>query len=348
MAMMPLDRHKDEGLELEVDGHDVQGGVALGEAGKDGVHPNVHDGTDRGHDGARESDGKNALQVSFMDHEFTDGQAELLVFHLVQQETDAGGNKLADDRGDGGAGNAHTRESKVTEDQDGIQEDIRHGAAELRDHGEDGISRGLEHAFKVDRRKQAEAEDGDNKEVIRTHGEDAFPVGQVRRSDQAHDRPGKEEAEEKEEHASEKLDQQAVPGGAAGSRTIPFAQAPADQAVDSCTHAGGKGDHQHLERGREGNGGEAVRVKAGDEDAVHHVIKGLDHHGEHDGDGDPGHQEAHGHRAEQTRPILRLHVEFLPLRSKNPNQITLSSEPLSVNIPGRRKTIIKFLLQSRK
>ena len=276
------DRHEDEGLELEVDGHDVQGGVALGKAGENGVHADIHDGTDGSHNRAGQTDGNNAGKIMTVDDGILAHEAQFRIPLLIQSKADDGGNELTDDCGDSRTGNAHAGAAEETEDHDGVQDDVGQGTAELGDHGQQGVTGGLEHTLKVDGHEQAGAGRGNDSQVRGTHGEDAFLVGQVVGNDKTHGLAGQEETEEDEEHAAQHLDEQTVPGAAAGTLRITLTQTAGKQAVDTCAHTGGQGDHQHLERHSQGNSSQTIGVKTGNEDAVDDVVQRLDQHGEHD------------------------------------------------------------------
>ncbi len=301
------DRHEDEGLELEVDGHDVQGGVALGKAGENGVHADIHDGTDGSHNRAGQTDGNNAGQVVTVDDGILAHEAQFRILLLIQSKADDGGNELTDNRGDCRTGNAHAGAAEETEDHDGIQDDVGQGTAELGDHGQHGVSGGLEHTLKVDGHEQAGAGRGNDGQVRGTHGEDAFLVGQVVGNDKAHGLTCQEETEDDEQAGTQDLNKQAVPGTAACTFRITLAQTAAQEAVDTGTHTGGQRDHEHLEGHGQGNSGQAVGIKTGNEDAVHDVVKRLDQHGEHDWNGNFRDQLCHRHGAEQLGAFVGSH-----------------------------------------
>ena len=129
-------------------------------------------------------------------------EAQFRILFLIQSEADDGGNELTDNRGNSRTGNAHAGTAEQTEDHDGVQDDIGHGTAELGDHGEHGVTGGLEHTLKVDGYEQAGAGRGNDGQVRGTHGEDAFLIGQVVGNDKTHGLASQEEAEEDEEHTA--------------------------------------------------------------------------------------------------------------------------------------------------
>ena len=100
---------------------------------------------------------------------------------------------------------------------------------------------------------------------------------------------GTENAEKQEHHGSDQHQQDAVAGGAVSGLLIPFAQAFAEQRVDTDTDTHGKADLQVLHRERQGKGRDGALRDPGHIDAVHHIIECLDQHGYH-------HRQRHIHQ----------------------------------------------------
>ena len=94
-----------------------------------------------------------------------------------------------------------------------------------------------------------------------------------------------EEAEEGEGHVGEEGQEDAVQGGGVGLLEIFLSQTPGKVGVDADGGAASQGDHQALDGKGHGNGREGMLGNPSDEHAVHHVVHGLDQHGNHDGKG---------------------------------------------------------------
>ena len=178
--------------------------------------------------------------------------------------------------------------------------------------------------------------------VAGAHLQDAFLVGQVVRNHELHQRTGQEKPDHHEQETADGFNQQAVPGSPAGFRPVFFSQAAAEQAVDTGSHTGGKGDHQHLEGERQGNRGQPVRVEAGNKNAVDNIVQCLDDHGDHDRHADLGNQAAHVHRSQDGGTVCLLLHATLPRKKIVPpascrgrgTASTLPEEPLSVKALG--------------
>ena len=65
---------------------------------------------------------------------------------------------------------------------------------------------------------------------------------------------------------------------------------------------------QHLNGKNQRNSRQRVGAVAGHKDAVHHVVKRLHHHADHNGHRYLGHQFAHGHAAQHFGSFLLLHT----------------------------------------
>ena len=73
----------------------------------------------------------------------------------------------------------------------------------------------------------------------------------------------------------------AVVGGLVGPLEILLTQALGEKGVDAHAGAHGQGDHNVLNGEGHTDGGEGPLADLGHEYAVHHVIEGLNQHGQH-------------------------------------------------------------------
>ena len=77
-------------------------------------------------------------------------------FVLFKVKTEEEGDDLSEDSCACGTGDPESRSSKVTEDQDRIQDDIDDGAEALGVHGVDRLSGGLQETLAGDLREETE------------------------------------------------------------------------------------------------------------------------------------------------------------------------------------------------
>ena len=191
---------------------------------------------------------------------------------------------LTDDRGQGRASDAHGGQTEPAEDQDRVQDDVHDGADALGDHGMEGTAGGLKESLAQDLNEDTKAKDAANRSI-----DDAALHGLSHIGLHLEIGTGTENAEKQEHHGSDQHQQDAVAGGAVRGLLIPFAQAFAEQRVDTDTDTHGKADLQVLHRERQGKGRDGALRDPGHIDAVHHVIERLDQHGYH-------HRQCHIHQ----------------------------------------------------
>ena len=103
------------------------------------------------------------------------------------------------------------------------------------------------------------------------------------------------QAENSESQKAHEGQEQGVDGDAVGLLEVFFAQASGKGGVDADACASSYGDHQVLCREGQGYGRQGVFADLGHEHAVYNVIKGLDQHGQHHGDGHGQDQLVDGH-----------------------------------------------------
>ena len=279
-------RHENEALQLEINPEHRHGGG--GEAVEDAVHAIGHQRADGGHD-----DGGHAHLQNRPDHpahrtEAPEGEMDLGIFPEMEEHGGHGAAELAEHGGGGGAGHAHGGEAQQAEDQDGVHDDVDDGAGHLSDHGQLGPAGGLQQPLKIDG-GEAEGADADADAQI---GDGVLDDGGAAGLG-AHKGAGGEHADEHKDHRGAQLQKQALPGGLVHHVLVVLAQRAGKQGVDAHAQAHGKGDHQVLHGKTQGDGGEGVLADLGHEDAVHHVVQGLHHHGKHHGQGHVQQQPVH-------------------------------------------------------
>ena len=236
---------------------------------------------------------------------------DLMVMADVDDDGQNGAHGLACHRGDGGAGHLHAREAKEAENQNGIKNDIDDRAHQLGHHGKAGAACGLEQALKAQLAEKAEGAGQADGGVVRAVVHNLHHVG-LRQEE----RPGEREADDGKDHKAAQGQEDAGVGRLVHHLLVFLAQRAGEHGIhaDSRTNAHGNGEILQGEGQR--NGVEGILADPRHEDAVHHIIKGLHHHGDHHGDRHAGKQPADGHGAHlilrQGRSLFRvLHVFFL-------------------------------------
>ena len=242
-----------------------------------------------------------------MQPEFLPAKPQLRIPPLIEHQAHHRGSPLPDHRGDGRAGHSHLRKTRKAEDHDGIQNNIGYGADQLRNHGQHRIAGGLQHALKNDGQKNARTPGHGNGQIIHAVFQDAVRVLQIIGNHQAHQTAGSENPHQHKQQAAAHFDHDSVPGSQPGFLRPPFPQPAAEEAVDPRSHTDAEGNHQHLKGKRQGDRGQAVGIEAGDKNTVHHVIKRLDQHGNHNRNADLGNQTLHLHGAQHDGPVGILH-----------------------------------------
>ena len=134
-------RHEYKGLQLEVNAQYADRSVA--ERHENQVEQHAHDRGNGLHDDAGEAYAKDGLNDVAIHMEAFQAQVQFVVPGLVQDEAQEHAGDLTDDRGNGGTGNAHFRATQITEDHDGVKNDVHHSAGELHHHGQHGVACGL-------------------------------------------------------------------------------------------------------------------------------------------------------------------------------------------------------------
>ena len=112
-----------------------------------------------------------------------------------------------------------------------------------------------------------------------------------------HEGAAAEEAEEQEHGVAHQREEHAVFGHAVGPLAVARAQGARQKRVDADRRAGGQTDHQILRRKAEGHRRERFFADHADKDAVHHVVKRLYQHGDHQRHRHVEYQFADGHDA---------------------------------------------------
>ena len=155
-------------------------------------------------------------------------------------------------------------------------------------HGQGGAAGGLEQPLKAELAEDADGEpQADGGVVHAVVHDDLLPAGL-----QLEEGPGEEDADQGEHHEVAQGQEDAGVGGLVHHLLVLLPQGPGEQGVDAHGGAGAEGDHQVLQGEGQGHGVQGILAELGHEDAVHHVVEGLDQHGDHHGDGHAGQQLA--------------------------------------------------------
>ena len=270
----PEKRHKDKAVQLEE--HPVNGRGGGAECQQDLVHQIGGDRADGVHEDGGKPDGVDLADELKIKAHFTEMDTHIGIVQLVQNNAQRGGNQLTDDGSDGGAADPHSGESQQAKDEDGIQNDIEKSAGTLDEHSDEGAARPLQDALRGDLHKDAERADADDRKVfgavLGDEGGDPLLQGKVGMR--------KETAQQRKNGGGADRKQQADIGNLFGLFPVLLPQPAGKQRVDADAGAGGKGDHQVLDGKRQRNGGQGVLADTGNKDAVHNIVKRLDHHRE--------------------------------------------------------------------
>lgn len=282
------DRHKDEALYLNVDAQYGRGGGGKGD--EDLVHAEGHHRADGVHDNGGDAHGVDLTDDMAVGAEMAERGLDVMVHPGVEIDRQNGGHDLSDDGGGGGAGYPHFGEGTDAEDEDRVQNNIDDGAQSLGEHGLDGPSGGLEETLHGDFQEDAEGKGGADGEVDGARLNDDAAVGLEGEVD-----PGDGKAQHQEDQIAQSGQKEGVFGGAVGHIEILFAQTAGEQGVDADGGTHCHGDHQVLIGEGQRDSGQGVLADLGHKDTVHYIVKGLDEHGDHDGQRHGEDQSSDGH-----------------------------------------------------
>ena len=210
----------------------------------------------------------------------------------VHEEAQPGGDELARDRRHGGAGHLQPGKAEQAENQDGVQNDVDQRARDLGNHGVHRPPCGLEQPLKAELAENADGEAQADPGVVRAVVHDG---GNIRLSQE--EGPGQQKAARAEGHGADQEHKDARIGGLVRLVLLFLPQGAGEQGVHADARAAAHGDHQVLEGKGQGDGVQRVLADAGDKDAVHHVVEGLDQHGDHHGHRHAGQEGGDGHRS---------------------------------------------------
>ena len=280
--------HEEEALQLIVDAEHAGGGFL--EALENLVHAEVHHGADAVHDQRGDAHGQNGIHGFLPGPQI--GQAQHHVRVPLDIEVDAGGRSdpLADDCGHSRTGDAHGGKPKSAVDEDGIQNDVDHRTGDLGDHGVHRSAGGLKQPLPQNLGKAADGEDAANADVGGAalhgfrHSGLHFKIG-----------PGTEETKEHKQRHGDQRQQDAVSGSVVGGLLVFLPQAFGQQGVDAHRNTHGEADLHILHRESQGQGGDGAFGHLRYIDAVHHIVKRLNHHGDDHGQGHVIEQLPNGH-----------------------------------------------------
>ena len=210
----------------------------------------------------------------------------------IEEERQDARHDLSGHGGDGRAGNAHLGEGSKAEDQDGVEHDVDDRAHALGDHGIEGAPGGLQEPLHGDLNEDAHTAQGADAQVDGAVIHD-LGIGALHGEED----PGGQGAQDGEDQAADDGQKDRVLGGPVGDVVVFLAQAAGEQGVDAHAGAHRHGDHQVLNGEGHGDGGEGLLIDPGDEHAVHHIVEGLDQHGQDHGQGHGKNELAHRHNA---------------------------------------------------
>ena len=288
--------HEHKALQLEVHAEEGHGGA--GEVHQDAVHAQHHNAADGLHTDAGHAHAVNAADGGAVGAEALEAQLHFLIEAQVEPQIQPEAHALAQHSGNGGAGRAHGGQAEHTEDHDGVQNDVGDGAGHLAQHAVKGIAGGHQDLFQHQGDELGLAEHTDDEQVAGAVGDDFGVIGLRCVVEMA----GHQAEHHKHQHADH-VQEQTVGGGPVGLHVVLFAQGFAQQGVYAHAGAHAHGDHQGLDGEGHAHGGEGVLTHAGDEDAVHNVVKRLHQHAGHHGQRHTDQQLVDGHDA---------HLVFLP------------------------------------
>ena len=201
---------------------------------------------------------------------------DLLIKAQVQEQAQTGGDRLSEDRGQGGAGYAQSGKAAQAEDHDRIKNNIDNGAGGLGDHTVNGQACGLQQAFEGHLEEQPRGQTGHDPQIGGAHTDDfrVLCLGTDKSG-------GQEKTDQQEGQEIAEGQEKAVGRCRVGTVISLFSQGTGEEGVDTDTGTGAQGDHQVLQRKGQGNGGQSFFTETGYKDAVDYVVQGLYQHGDH-------------------------------------------------------------------
>ena len=294
--------HEYKALEFKVHVEYSHGGGS-GDGAQDQVHTEGHHRADGVEYDGGDTNAINASNDMSAGAEPLQFGLDLMVVGNIEDQSQNGGNNLAQHGGGSSAGHAHLREGANAKDEDGVHNDVDDCAHALGDHGIEGASSGLEQPLKHDLHKETNGEPGADSQISHALVDDIRVVVLCQEEGLGEHNT----CNGKDQH-TEEGQENAVLCGAVGRIKVLGAQAAGEQGVDA--HAGtyADGDHQVLIGEGHSHGSQCVFADFGHEVAVHHIVQSLHQHGDHHGQGHGEDQALDGHDA---------HFVFLQFRHKN-------------------------------
>lgn len=223
-----------------------------------------------------------------MKADFTGDDVNVRVALEVHNERGHRSHTLPGDRGHRGAGHTQARGAEKTEDKDGVQDDVGQGAQKLGTHGQVGAAGGLQQPLKGE---LAEDADGAAQADLGVDGAGGYNLRYV--GLELEEGAGEKYPNDAEENEGAQSQKDAGVGGLVRFVLLFCAQGPGEQGVHAHGGARADGDHQVLQGKGQGDCGQGVLTEPGDENAVYHIVQGLDQHGDHHGDSHAGQQPPH-------------------------------------------------------
>ena len=239
------------------------------------------------------SDAEDGAAVRLEVAEFV---VDLSIKMQVEGKGSAHAEQLADDSSPCSAAHAHFRQAAPAVDQERVEDDVHHGTGDLGDGGVQRTAGGLQHLFVHREQYDAEGDTAADVQIgdghVQHFGADAA-AGALGVHIGAH----AQQAEQHEHDGNEDAQHLGVAGGAVGAFLVTETQQLCQQGIGAHAGADGHGHHEQLYREGKAQGSQSVLAAgghAGQIGAVHHVIGGLQHHGQHDGQTDTEHQRRNG------------------------------------------------------
>ena len=237
-------RHEEEALQLEVCA--VQRDRRGRERHEDAVHEIVRKGTDTDHEDGRKADAIDVEDDVPVRAAVGKTDIDFLIMFVVKQKARQRAERLADDRGDGGAGGAQRGQAAPAVDKERVKNDVCHRADYLRPHGELRLARGLQKALKVDLKIHKYRADRNDAQIRISVAADGLDIRL--RVDEG---VGKEHTEDRHNNPAAHAEEQAVSRHTVGELIVPAAESAGEHRRNADARAGGKTDENVLCRERE-------------------------------------------------------------------------------------------------
>ena len=298
-------RHKEEALELEVNAEHIHRDLTvLGKALEDLVDAHIHNGANAVHNNSGNTHRQHRAHHIAPQLEIPQTEFHIGVEFQVEDDRQNGRHPLTGDRSHGSAGDAHLGERTDTKDQQRIQHDVDDRAHALGDHGVHGAAGSLEQPLRQHFHKNTQAQQADDRDILSAELHRQIHIGH-------HGEIGSHtnHAEHHEQRRGHKGQGHAVACGEIGLFLVSLAQGFAQQRIDAYADTHRKTDQDVLHSKSQAHGGNGafpdhglvgkilIFRNTGNKVAVHHIVKGLDQHGDHHGHGHIHQQLAHGHDA---------------------------------------------------